>query len=65
MKFDTQELIRLRTARGMTQRQLGAAIGADGSTICRIENGQRNPLGTTCARLAQVLGVPIEQLLHD
>jgi transcriptional regulator with XRE-family HTH domain len=44
MKFDTAELTRLREARGMTQRQLAAAIGVNQSAISRIERGDRDPL---------------------
>jgi DNA-binding XRE family transcriptional regulator len=65
MMFDSAEVKRLRDSRGMTQRQLAALIGATASTICHIENGDRNPIATTAARLARAFDMPIEHLVHD
>ena len=65
MKFDASEVTRLRKARGMTQRQLAAAVGVTPSAISRIEKCDRDPLATTCARLAKVFDVPIEHLVHE
>jgi transcriptional regulator with XRE-family HTH domain len=65
MIFHGTEVKRLRESRGMTQRQLAALIGMNDSEICRIENGERNPLATTAARLAKAFDVPIEHLVHD
>ena len=47
------------------QRELGAAVGVNATTICRIERGNRTPLAITCALIARELGVPMERLLHD
>jgi transcriptional regulator with XRE-family HTH domain len=65
MKFDREEVKRRREARGLTQRELGAAVGVNATTICRLERGSRVPLAVTCARIAQELGVPIERILHE
>jgi transcriptional regulator with XRE-family HTH domain len=65
VRFDGAEVKRRREARGMTQRQLGAAIGVNAATICRLETGSRTPLAVTCALIARELGVPIETILHD
>jgi transcriptional regulator with XRE-family HTH domain len=65
MRFDGAEVKRRREARGLTQGELGAAVGVQGTTICRIERGRRVPHAVTCARVARELRVPLELLLHD
>lgn len=53
---------RLRTAREMTQEQLGWAAGLDQTVISRIEKGERRPNLDTVFRLAQGLEVPPAEL---
>jgi DNA-binding XRE family transcriptional regulator len=65
VRFDGAEVKRRREAGGMTQRDLGAAVGVNATTICRIERGHRTPLAITCALIARELDVPMERLLHD
>jgi DNA-binding XRE family transcriptional regulator len=65
VKFDFAEVIRLREARGMAQHELAAAVGVNRATISRLEKGNRDPRAATCGRIARVLGVPVEQILHD
>jgi transcriptional regulator with XRE-family HTH domain len=49
----------------MTQRELGAAVGVQASTICRMECGHRVPHPVTYALIARELGVPLERVVHD
>jgi putative transcriptional regulator len=65
VRFDGNEVKRRREARGLTQRELGAAIGTNATSICRIERGNRTPLAITCALIARELRIPIETILHD
>ena len=68
MRFDGEALKRLREQRGMSQRELAAAVGVNSATISRLENGQRQPKVVTAARIAQAFELDIgslEQLLHD
>jgi HTH-type transcriptional regulator / antitoxin HipB len=65
MRFDGAQVKLCREARGLTQRELGAKVGVNSTTICRLERGHRTPQAVTCARIAQALGVPIERILHD
>ena len=53
----------LRTERGMTLDDLGAAIGRAASQVSVIENGKREPKLSELQRLARALGVTIDQLI--
>lgn len=53
----------LRLARGLSQEQLAARSGVNRSTISTIENGTANPTLTAVVRLAETLGVKMEELL--
>lgn len=49
---------------GLSQRQLAEKVGVDFSYISKLENGrQPPPAAETVARLAEVLGCPVEDLL--
>jgi transcriptional regulator with XRE-family HTH domain len=65
VRFDGAEVKCRREARGMTQRELGAAAGVNATAICRLERGNRTPLAITCALIARELGIPMETILHD
>src|SRR5919198_850574 len=54
-------LKRLRTERGLTQKEI-AAPGVSGAYISRIEEGERNPSLRALRLLAQKLGVTLEHL---
>ncbi len=54
----------LRTARGLTQRQLGEQLFVYHSTIARWENGSRLPDSTMILRLAECLGVDFSTLFR-
>ncbi len=53
---------RIRVKKNITQVQIAKQLGVDRSFVSNIENGKNNPTLTTIAKLAQVLGVPVEEL---
>ncbi len=52
-----------REAKLLTQQELAAAAGVDPSTISQLEAGNRNAHIRTIRSLADVLGVPAQDLL--
>jgi transcriptional regulator with XRE-family HTH domain len=56
------ELRRLRTLRGFTQKELGQATGVDPSTVNQLEGGRRAPSIYTLAALARGLGCEVRDL---
>lgn len=52
-----------RQARGMTQEQLAEASGVHRVTIARIETGEVSPKAETLKRLADALGVLVDDLM--
>lgn len=52
----------LRKARGLTQEQLGEAIGATRVTVNYIENGEYLPSLEMAFRLARYFGKSIEEM---
>ena len=57
-----ETLRRLRTERGLTQKQLGSKMFINNSTVARWENGTRLPDATMIPRLAKYLGVDANTL---
>lgn len=57
-------LAEVRQAKGMTQEQLAAATGVHRVTIARIETGEASPKAETLKRLADALGVPMDDLME-
>lgn len=53
------EMLALRKARGLTQRQLAQRTGVNQSEISRIEGGSANPTMSTVAVLAGALGAEL------
>lgn len=53
----------LRTDRGLSQRDLGAALGKSQATIARWENGQLDADFAVLERLAEVLGTTCCELV--
>lgn len=53
----------LRTGLGLSQFQLGTLVGVSDKAVSKWENGDAKPRIGTCYRLAEVLGVSINELL--
>lgn len=53
----------IREQRGLTQEQLASIIGKDYSTIGKWENGTRSPIMEDVLKIADILDIPIEELL--
>ena len=60
-----EKLKELRSAKGMTQSQLGEFIGAKKSAICLWESGKRQPDQETLVRLAAFFSVSVDYLLGN
>jgi len=56
-------LVQARQAQGMTQEQLSEASGVHRVTIARIETGEVSPKAETLKRLADALGVLVDDLM--
>ena len=52
-----------RLAKGMTQEELGAAIGMTSQTIYYYESGQREPNLETLRKLSEVLECTVDELI--
>ena len=52
-----------RQARKLTQKQVGEALGIDGRHVQAWEAGRRNPGPKHLAKLAEVLGLDVRDLL--
>lgn len=55
----------LRTARGLTQKQLGDLCGMADSAIRRYESDRGNPTKKTLHKIADALNVPLSELCSD
>ena len=53
----------LRIERGMSQFQLGKLLGVSDKAVSKWENGNAKPRISTCHRLADILGVSLDDLL--
>ena len=58
-----EKLTALRKERKMTRQQLGDLCGIAPSTILNYEKGTRIPYADTAIKMAQVFGIPVEELL--
>lgn len=63
MKIDPSRLMRLRTARVLSLRELARLSGVSHDAISAIERGRRQPHPATIRKLALGLGVAPEALL--
>ena len=52
----TKEVIRMRIAKGLTQKELAELIGTKQSAISRLENGSSNPSIEFLSKIAHALG---------
>ena len=57
------KLAALRTASGMTQRELGLRLNVSGQAVSKWESGRGMPDVLTLPEIASVFGVSIEYLL--
>lgn len=55
----------LRAKHNMTQEELAKKIGISRPAMSDIENGKVMPSGKTVIRLANVFGVPAEQIFFE
>lgn len=59
-----QTLKEIRRSKGVTQRQLAAAVGVDFSYISKVENDRMPPpAADTIVKICEKLGVPPDELL--
>jgi len=56
-------LRRVRTERGLAQRELALRAGVDQTLICKYEAGERQPSLTTLRSLCEALGCTATELL--
>lgn len=56
-------LKQLRKENGLTLREFAARFGLNYTTICKYENGQREPDLQTLSRLADFFGVALDYLV--
>ncbi|MGW8431711.1 helix-turn-helix domain-containing protein [Curtobacterium citreum] len=59
------DLMRARIRRGLTEDQLGAALGISGATVRAFEGLQTEPTLQTLRRYAHALGVTITHTVTD
>lgn len=60
-----EKLKQLRLQAGLTQDALAAKIGVQKQTISRYENSERDPNIRTAKRIADALGISLEELALD
>jgi transcriptional regulator with XRE-family HTH domain len=58
-----RNLVNLRRTRGLTQDMLARDAGVPRSTIANLESGEGNPSLSVLVKVANALGVPIDELL--
>ena len=58
-----ERLSKLRADAKLTRAELGEKIGVAARSIINYENGERIPYGDVCARMAQVFGITVDELL--
>lgn len=63
MEVNVKRLKTLRRLRAMSQEELAEESGVGRATISRIERGETGAHGRTLRRLAQALGVGVEELV--
>ena len=59
-----ETLRKLRSERGLSQKQLGEKLFVNHSTVARWENGTRLPDAAMISRLSSCLGVDVNTLLN-
>jgi len=54
----------LRTARGLSQAELGSAVGVSRQTVNAIEAGRYSPSLPLAIHLARYFGLAVEEVFH-
>jgi transcriptional regulator with XRE-family HTH domain len=65
MRYRIDLIIRARGLKGLTQADLARAIERDPATISKIEKGLIQGAAPTMKRIADVLEIPMEDLLLE
>jgi transcriptional regulator with XRE-family HTH domain len=65
MRYDIEKVIRARMIRGWTQAKLAEVIDRSPGAISSIENGRYEPSPTTMKRIADVLGLDMDELVLE
>ena len=63
--FDGQRMAALRKTRGLTGLELARLVHCSNVTVSRIENGHQQPTSALSGRIAEALGVPLDELTID
>ncbi len=58
-----ENLKKIRTNKNITQTELAEKLGVNKSFVSNLENGKNNPTLLTITNIADVLSIPIEELL--
>ena len=58
-----KNLKRIRTEKGITQGDIVRSLGVSRSFVSNIENGKTNPTLATIAKIANAVGVSVDELL--
>ncbi len=61
----TENLVRLRKARGMTQKQLADALGISDRSVSKWETGETEPDISTLCRMAEIYAIPPAEFLRE
>jgi transcriptional regulator with XRE-family HTH domain len=64
MEVNMERLKELRKLRALSQQELAEAAGIGRATLSRIERGETGAHGRTLRRLANALGVGVEELVR-
>lgn len=59
----TNNILKIRTEKGLTQAQLAEMLNVQQSMISMIENEERNPSVDVLLKLAAALGVTVDELI--
>jgi len=57
-----EQIKRIRTAKGLSQKEVLNISGLDKAQFSRIENGKTDPSFTTLEKIAKALGISISEL---
>lgn len=61
----TEQLARLRKAKGLTQQQVAEQLELSRQAVSRWESGQAFPSTENLKKLSELYGVPVDELLHS